>query len=77
MWSGGAGDGEIQQASMTVVVSGTGNGLNCRTGAGTGYPVISVLSDGTSLPPAPQPAMAGLRWYVVARTASLPRHTFR
>ncbi len=49
LWSGGAGDEEIQKASMSLVVSGTGNGLNCRTGAGTNHPVITVLRDGTTL----------------------------
>jgi cell wall-associated NlpC family hydrolase len=34
---------------MSVVVTGTGNGLNCRTGAGTNFPVITVLTDGTTL----------------------------
>jgi cell wall-associated NlpC family hydrolase len=49
LWSGGAADGEIQSSSMSLVVTGTGNGLNCRTGAGTNFPVITVLTDGTTL----------------------------
>jgi uncharacterized protein YgiM (DUF1202 family) len=49
LWSGGAGDGEIKAARMNVVVTGTGNGLNCRTGAGLNYPVITTVFDGTSL----------------------------
>src|SRR5690606_29857875 len=49
LWSGGAGDGEIKNSNMTVVVTGTGNGLNCRTGAGTNYPVITVLRDGNTM----------------------------
>lgn len=49
LWSGGAGDGEIRAARMNVVVTGTGNGLNCRTGAGLNYPVITTVFDGTSL----------------------------
>jgi len=49
LWSGGAGDGEIQKSDMALLVTGTGNGLNCRTGAGTSYPVITVLRDGQSV----------------------------
>ncbi len=49
LWSGGAGDEEIRAARMNVVVTGTGNGLNCRTGAGLNYPVITTVFDGTSL----------------------------
>ena len=49
LWSGGAGDEEIQQSNMTVVVTGTGNGLNCRSGAGTSYGVITVLRDGDKI----------------------------
>ena len=49
LWSGGAGDAEINAAKMNVVVSGTGNGLNCRTGAGTSFGIITTIADGTSL----------------------------
>lgn len=49
LWSGGAVDADIPSANLTLTVSGTGNGLNCRTGAGLNYPVITVLSDGTTL----------------------------
>lgn len=50
LWSGGNADDPLPQgAGASVVVTGTGNGLNCRTGAGTTYPVITVLPDGTVL----------------------------
>jgi uncharacterized protein YraI len=50
LWSGGASDDELPKtAGSTIVVSGTGNGLNCRTGPGTNNPVITVLFDGTTL----------------------------
>ena len=49
LWSGGAGDAEISAARMNVVVTGTGNGLNCRTGAGTSFGIITTVSDGTTL----------------------------
>ncbi len=49
LWSGGAVDANIPSANLTLTVSGTGNGLNCRTGAGLNYPVITVLPDGTTL----------------------------
>src|SRR5699024_3175733 len=46
LWSGGAGDAEIQESGLNLVVTGTGNGLNCRTGAGTSNRVLTVLWDG-------------------------------
>ena len=49
LWSGGAGDAEITGSQMNVVVTGTGNGLNCRTGAGLNHSVISTVFDGTTM----------------------------
>jgi cell wall-associated NlpC family hydrolase len=48
LWSGGAGD-EIAANAGSVTVVGTGSGLNCRSGAGTSFGVITVLRDGTTV----------------------------
>ncbi|MCO5219310.1 MAG: SH3 domain-containing protein [Thermomicrobiales bacterium] len=49
LWSGGAGDGEITAAQMSVVVTGTGSSLNCRADASLSAGVITSLKDGTVL----------------------------
>ena len=49
LWSGGAGDAEISASRMSIVVTGTGNGLNCRTGAGLSNSIITTVMDGTVL----------------------------
>ena len=48
LWSGGASDGDINSGGR-LSVSGTGGGLNCRTGAGTSFSVIAVIADGTAV----------------------------
>lgn len=49
LWSGGAGDSEINASKLNVVVTGTGNGLNCRTSASMSGAIITTVADGTSL----------------------------
>lgn len=49
LWSGGAGDEEITKSNLSVVVTGTGNGLNCRSGAGLNHAIITTIFDGTKL----------------------------
>lgn len=50
----------------TVVVFGTGNGLNIREAAGTGAPVATIVPDGTQLTVVGGPATAnGLTWWNV------------
>lgn len=48
LWSGGASDANINSGGR-LSVSGTGGGLNCRTGAGTSFGVITVIADGTAV----------------------------
>ncbi len=48
LWSGGASDADINAGGL-LSVSGTGGGLNCRTGAGTTFPVITTIADGTAV----------------------------
>lgn len=48
LWSGGASDADINSGGR-LSVSGTGGGLNCRTGAGTSFGVITVIADGTAV----------------------------
>ena len=48
LWSGGASDDEINSTGGQLVVDSTG-GLNCRSGAGTNYSVITVIANGTTL----------------------------
>ncbi len=51
MWQGGAVQGDFSSGDTgaSVKVQGTGNGLNCRTGASTDNAVITVVFDGTNL----------------------------
>ncbi|MDQ3541411.1 MAG: SH3 domain-containing protein, partial [Chloroflexota bacterium] len=48
LYSGGAGD-EIAANAGSVTVVGTGGGLNCRSGPGLSYGVLTILRDGTTL----------------------------
>ncbi|HEV2068111.1 MAG TPA: SH3 domain-containing protein [Thermomicrobiales bacterium] len=48
LYAGGAGD-EIAANAGSVTVVGSGSGLNCRSGAGLSYRVITVVRDGTTL----------------------------
>ncbi|MCA9833155.1 MAG: C40 family peptidase [Thermomicrobiales bacterium] len=49
LWSGGAGDSEINASKLNVVVTGTGNGLNCRSSASMSGAIITTVADGTVL----------------------------
>ncbi|MGN6032292.1 MAG: SH3 domain-containing protein, partial [Thermomicrobiales bacterium] len=49
LYTGGASDDQINQGGRLTVSGTGGGGVNCRTGAGTGYGVITVVSEGTAL----------------------------
>lgn len=49
LYTGGASDDQINQGGRLTVSGTGGGGLNCRSGAGTSYGVIAVISEGSAL----------------------------
>ena len=49
LYTGGASDDQINQGGRLTVSGTGGGGVNCRSGAGTGYGVITVVSEGAAL----------------------------
>ena len=49
LYAGGASDDQINQGGRLTVSGTGGGGVNCRSGAGTNFGVITVISEGTAL----------------------------
>ncbi|MGC4193236.1 MAG: SH3 domain-containing protein [Thermomicrobiales bacterium] len=49
LYTGGASDDQINQGGRLTVSGTGGGGVNCRSGAGTNYGVIALISEGTAL----------------------------